>query len=149
MVNVNKYIKNVGKSVLYTTADVMKEKFDYITDFKSTNSDLMKDTYNAIKDYKTTFTRVRKSVTESDLYNAGGMAIRNLLQDIKTGDFYNKQREEEYTNKFGVDLMFDMDDTDFSWDDDSFDMTDGDKVIATSINKNSRYLHLFYQKLLR
>jgi hypothetical protein len=28
-------------------------------------------------------------------------------------------------------------------------MTDGDKVIATSINKNSRYLHLFYQKLLR
>jgi hypothetical protein len=49
MVNVNKYIKNVGKSVLYTTADVMKEKFDYITDFKSTNSDLMKDTYNAIK----------------------------------------------------------------------------------------------------
>lgn len=138
MVSVNKYIKNVGKSVLYTTADVMKEKFDYITDFKSTNSDLMKDTYNAIKDYKTTFTRMKKSVTESDLYNAGGMAIKNLLQDIKTGDFYNKQREEEYTNKFGVDLMFDMDDNDFSWDDDSFDMTDGDKVIATSINKNSK-----------
>ncbi len=60
MVSVNKYIKNVGKSVLYTTADVMKEKFDYITDFKSTNSDLMKDTYNAIKDYKTTFTRMKK-----------------------------------------------------------------------------------------
>ena len=56
-INVQKYIKNMGKSVVYTASDVLSNKFDYVNEFKDTNKEVFKEAYSSIKDYRTPINR--------------------------------------------------------------------------------------------
>lgn len=138
----NRYMQNVGKSTVYTAAEVLSSTlFPTIKDFKETNADLFTNVYSGIRNYRTTYTRAANAIKKSKIYEASEVGIKNLIQDIKTGDFYNKEREETIAEKFGGDLldmsMFDISDSDFDWDN-LDDVSDGDKVITTAIRKNSK-----------
>ena len=139
MKKVKEYIKNVGRSTAYLAADILGEQYSTIKEFTTTNSEVMKEGYSAIKDYRTTFAKVKKTITESDIYVAAGLTFNSIVEDIKTGNFYNKERESRILDKFGGSGMdtteWDMDDEDFQWDDNA-DISAGDKVIAVAIKKN-------------
>lgn len=139
MIKVKEYIKNVGKSTVYTAADLLGENYSSIKDFKNTNQEVFKESYVSIRDYRNTFSKVKKHITESNVYAAANLGINNLIDDIKTGNFYNKERELEYENKFGGDFSsdWDMDDSEFDWQVKD-DVSDGDKIIATAIKKNNK-----------
>ena len=68
-----------------------------------------------------------------------------MVSDLQTGNFYNKERENEYSTKYGGDLMsdsdWDMDDSNFDWDAKS-GVTDGEKIIATAIKRIIKCLHI-------
>lgn len=135
---VQNYIKNLGKSVTYSASDVLSQKFDFVKEFKNENQEVFKAVYTSVKDYKTTFSRVKKSLTNNKVFDAARVGYDSVLYSIKSGDFYAKRKETEVMEKYGGNLMqdFDIDDDDFNWDND--DMSNGDKVIATAIKKNSK-----------
>ena len=141
MLKVREYMKNVGKSITYAASDVMSEHYETLNDFKNTNREVFKEAYIAVKDYKSTFARVKTQIVKSDIYTAANLGINNIISDIKTGKFYNKERENEYASTYGGSLMdeseWDMDSSDFDWDTKS-DVSEGEKIIATAIKKNNK-----------
>ena len=137
-INVQKYIKNMGKSVVYTASDVLSNKFDYVNEFKDTNKEVFKEAYSSIKDYRTTINRIKVAITNNKLMDAAKVGMESIKYSLQSGDFYGKQKEEEIMAKYsGMDFDFDMDDEDFDWNDND-DISDGDKVIATAIKKNNK-----------
>ena len=66
-VKVQKYLANMGKSVLYSTTDILTQKFEYVNDFKNENQEVMKQAYSSIKDYKQTLARVKKTITNNKI----------------------------------------------------------------------------------
>ncbi|MGM9530735.1 hypothetical protein, partial [Intestinibacter sp.] len=141
MLKVREYMKNVGKSITYAASDVLSEHYETLNDFKNTNREVFKEAYIAVKDYKSTFARVKTQIVKSDIYTAANLGINNIISDIKTGKFYNKERENEYASTYGGSLMddseWDMDSSDFDWDNKS-DVSEGEKIIATAIKKNNK-----------
>lgn len=135
---VQKYIKNMAKSVAYSTTDVLSKKFEYINDFKNENQEVFNEVYSSIKDYRTTFTRVKKAITNNKVVDAARVGYDSVLYSIRTGDFYAKNKENEVIEKYGGALMenMDIDDEDFDWDNE--DISTGEKVIATAVKKNSK-----------
>lgn len=139
MLNVTKYAKNVAKSTSYVIADVAGEIFKTPKSFVTTNSEIMKEAYSDVKNYRVTFDRIKTQIQKSDIYVAANVGINSIIEDLKTGNFYNIEREQEITEKFGGDLAnfdFDMDDSEFDWNDKAMDISDGDKVVATAVKKN-------------
>ena len=137
-IKVQKYLANLGKSVAYTTADVLSEKFTYVKDFKNENQEVFKEAYHSIKDYRTTYARIKKTITDNKVMDAARVGFDSIVYSVTTGDFYAKNKEQEVMNKYGGNLMqgMDIDDDDFDFGNE--DVTDGDKVIATAVKKNSK-----------
>lgn len=137
-IKVQKYLANLGKSVAYTTADVLSEKFTYVKDFKNENQEVFKEAYHSIKDYRTTYARIKKTITDNKVMDAARVGFDSIVYSVTTGDFYAKNKELEVMNKYGGNLMqgMDIDDDDFDFGNE--DVTDGDKVIATAVKKNSK-----------
>ena len=136
---VQKYLSNMGKSVMYTAADVAKSKFEYFDDFKDTNQEVFKSAYAGIKNYKTTLSRVKTAITHNKITEAAMVGMDSLVYSITTGDFYAKQREDEIAAKYSGEFMdgFDIDNDDFDWDNND-EVSKGEKTIATAIKKNSK-----------
>ena len=141
-IKVQQYIRNVAKSTVYSAAEVLSDNFNNVKDFTRTNAEITKAAYDSVKDYRNVFKRVKTSIQGSDVYVAAQVGIKSLVQDITTGDFYNVEREQEILNKYGGSLlddsMFDMDSEGFSFEDPDLDMSDGEKIIATAVKKNSK-----------
>lgn len=137
-VAVQKYIKNMAKSITYTASDVLSTKFEYVKDFKNENQEVFKEVYSSVKDYRTTFARVKKTITNNKVMDAARVGYDSVMYSITTGDFYAKNKESEVIEKYGGNLMagLDIDDDDFNWDNE--DLSTGDKVVATAIKKNSK-----------
>lgn len=151
--NIAGYISNLGKSVAYSTLDKVKSMSPTASEITSTNSELFKTMYTNIRDYRGTYTRGMSIIQKSKVYEAADLGIKSIFEDIKTGKFYNKEREDriaskimgfdEEFNSFGsLDSGFD-DDFGTGSDDDfgSFgesSITSGDKVVAASIIDSSR-----------
>lgn len=137
-VSVQKYMKNMVKSVAYSTTDVLSSKIEYVRDFKDENQEVFKEVYSAVRDYRNTYTRVKKAIVNSKVMDAARAGYDSVMYSITTGDFYAKNKETEIIEKYGGNLMADMDidDDDFNWDNE--DLSTGDKVIATAIKKNSK-----------
>lgn len=135
---VQKYIKNMAKSVTYAASDVLSTKFEYVKDFKSENQEVFKEVYHSIKDYRTTFARVKKTITNNKVMDAARVGYDSIMYSITTGDFYAKNKETEVIEKYGGNFMegLDIDNEDFDWDNE--DLSTGDKVVATAIKKNSK-----------
>lgn len=135
---VQKYIKNMAKSVTYTASDVLSTKFEYVKEFKNENQEVFKEVYSSVKDYRTTFARVKKTITNNKVMDAARVGYDSIMYSITTGDFYAKNKESEVIEKYGGSFMagLDIDDDDFDWDNE--DLSTGDKVVATAIKKNSK-----------
>lgn len=150
MASVASYIKNLGKSVAYSSVDAAADIAPSSASFISTNSALFKEVYHSVKDYKRTFAKTQSLFETSKIYEAIDVGRSAILEDLRSGDFYNKDREEQMTKRAGG-SMFDMSDMDISMggmDESSFDVKDddfgsmeissGDKFITDTVTKTSR-----------
>lgn len=120
---VAQYVMNVGKSVKLASIDYFAEATPGISDFLETNSDLFKEIYSSAINYKDSVKRAHTGIKQSKIYEAVDTARKALFEDLKTGNFYNKEREEAMGMK-GLDMEmddmeFDPSMMDFSDDDDS------------------------------
>lgn len=138
-VKVQKYLLNVAKSVAYSTADVLSEKFTYPRDFKNENREVFNNIYHSVKDYRTTFSRLKKTITNNKIVDAARVGFDSIVYSVTTGDFYAKNKETEVTEKYSGSFMagMDIDDEDFDFEKRD-DVSEGDMVIATAVKKNSK-----------
>lgn len=148
MANMVSYAKNISKSIKYSAIDVLKEMNPVVTGFYKNNQSIIRETYEAIKDIKGT---IRDSEYGSKInQQVGGLAkdyFTNLKEDLKSGQFYNRERiektEDEMAAKMiGFDSDFGLDDIDdisdfgdsSSGSGSSLDFDDLDKVAEKSTN---------------
>lgn len=130
--NALQYVKNVGKSFGYSAIDAFKEYNPQVTELAKGAKELSSDLYDKIQDFKA---NISNTEAENNLIGKGKDAIqelrKNLLEDLKSGNWYNKQRTDKIENEavaemFGFDEDdFNLDDLDFDFNDDS-DASDGD-----------------------
>lgn len=142
--NIVGYIANLGKSVSYSAVDKVKSMTPSSAEFVETNADLFKTVYNSVRDYKITYKRGMDIFSKSKIYEAGDVLKNSLIEDIKTGKLYNKEREDTIAMKSmglsdqDMDLNFDFDGFDDNLDFSADDITTGDKVVSSSIDSSSR-----------
>ena len=124
------YLRNVGKSLGYSAVDTFKEYNPGMAAIAKSASELGSELYESVKSFKSDFSadRNEKSFIGTARSFVGEMKT-NLLEDLQTGNWYNKARIDKNENEmFG--LMFGMDgddpfgDFDFDFDDD-LDLDDG------------------------
>lgn len=119
--------KNIARSLGYIAIDVAK-------DLNPSLNRMYSDTKTMISDVKTSIgdiTRDRVSQAAKDLVDPNGQnVVNNLINDFKTGNWYNKDREENAF--FGDDEGFDFDE-DFEFD------SNGDDQESSSSDAGSSY----------
>ena len=118
------------------------------SEFLDTNKEFFTSTYSTIRNPKAALKKLVTTTTNSRYYTAIDYGAKNLFQDLRTGKFYNKEREERDLTKFGG-SMFNMDDfddlSDFGVDSDwenntqseNSDITAGDMKIVQSIESSN------------
>lgn len=111
---VTQYVRNLGKSVTYSTVDYFKGTMEDTSDFIETNQELFKDIYHAAKDYRRTMRAVDRNIRTSKVYEAGQGLKKSLFESIRTGKFYDAKRQAEYELQAAGD-MGKMDGFDDEW----------------------------------
>ncbi len=108
-IRTNTYLKNVGKSFGYAMGDVFDDLLPTVGSLKKS----VKDTYQEAK------SSMRKidtsSLSSSTKSFASNQTFMNIIDDLKTGKWYNKDREDD----FGMlgDFDFDFSDSSEDWGD--------------------------------
>ena len=123
-IKVTNYLKNLGKSIVYASADAYKENTNigkFIMD--ENNQQLAKDVYHGIRDYKTTLRRASEAIKSTNVYQAADFGFKSALSDLKTGKFYDAAREGKL-----IDESFDEE---MGFDDFNFDEEGGDSSSST------------------
>lgn len=138
---VAQYIKNVGKSVKLASIDYLAEAAPATSDFLETNKELFKEIYSSTINYKQTIKKANRAIKTSKIYEAYDVGKKALFEDLKTGNFYNKEREEAMGMK-GLDM--EMDDMDFDpsmldfADDDSSDAAKQSRAFERALEVSSK-----------
>lgn len=127
-----KYIKNVGKSFGYAAVDILKDYNPIVTDVFSSTKGAVTSTYNTIKDFAFSSHSESEKSLLGEIKDSSRGAFKNLLDDLKTGNWYNKARDEEADKDLMKALGFDMSDFDFDFDFDSDNWGEGDDSFTAS-----------------
>ena len=146
---VTSYLRNLGKSVIYSTHDEIAKIAPATIEYADTNAKLAKNVVYAIRDFRGTLNRTKEYIKSTKVYEAADVAFANSLDSIKTGAFYSKERENKSAEKYGGD-MFKMDDfdadfgdldkaLDFGDDKSSEDnLNDGDKALIAATEGSAK-----------
>ena len=110
MANAMTYIANLGKSVTYSTVDRLKNMNPALSDFADQNEELGRVLYESVKDFKGTTKKAAKYVSESAVGEFAKEYKKAFFEDIKSGKFYNKEREDSLNTRAAGDLLADDDD---------------------------------------
>ena len=95
MANIIEYTKNVAKSITYSAVDRIEKINPVLSEFADSNETLSKNLYAAIKDYKGTIKKTKDWVIKSDIYEAADEGFHAVIEDIRSGKFYNKERIDD------------------------------------------------------
>lgn len=130
-IKVTNYLKNLGKSIVYASADAYKENTNigkFIMD--ENNQQLAKDVYHGIRDYKTTLRRASEAIKSTNVYQAADFGFKSALSDLKTGKFYDAAREGKLIEEsFDEDMGFD----DFNFDEEGGDSSSSEGPSSDTI----------------
>jgi len=130
------YIKNLGKSVSYAAIQHMSEKAPALSSFAESNQELYKEVFHSVRDYKTTVKRAKDLIQGSTVYRLSDLAFGNAMEDIKSGNLYNKKREDSSFGDFGD--TEDMSEFDNTTDTNATPtITDGDQMVIKAVNSAS------------
>ena len=99
---VTQYVKNVGRSVAFVSIDAIKTNAPGINEFLSSNNDILKQIYAGVKDIRGTVRSAEREIRKSKLYAAVETGVKNMIEDIKTGDFYHDRTEEYSLGALGI-----------------------------------------------
>ena len=133
------YLKNVGKSFGYATADIFKQAMPVVGSMAEEAKEFSTDLYDSIKDFKAKAVGFDgQEGFLKDINEAIKETKTNFISDIKTGKWYNKQRiieQEEadvaalFGGSFDDDFNFD-----FEFEDDTSSSSTMDMIATQTDN---------------
>ena len=94
MKTVTNYLKNVTKSVIYAAVDVGNDMMPNVGEFANSNKEFLKATYATLRNPKAAVKKSIATIQGSKIYQAIDYGAKNAFEDLRTGNFYNKEREE-------------------------------------------------------
>ena len=130
---VTQYVRNVGRSVAFASINAVKENMEGIKGFAEDNEDVFVEIYSGAKNYRETLKKAERSIKDSNLYKAIEYGAKNMIEDAKTGNFYNDRTSDVSESALGLDdeslgLDFDYEVSGGSY------QTSGSKLIADTFN---------------
>lgn len=135
--NVSTYIKNVGKSFGYVVGDIMKEYNPVITSIASDTKDTVEDLYSSIKPFVSSKPDLNEKTLSGTIRSTVDDSIKNVFEDLKSGNLYNKSRNKASEDALAKSFMGDLGDFDFDFDfDEDFDDED-DSISSKEIVANN------------
>ena len=129
---VTQYVRNVGKSVAFASINVIGNQMPGVKGFIEDNDEIFREAYHSVKNYKDTIRNVNKAIHNSNLYKAVEFGTKNMIEDAKSGNFYNKSRSTENAESI-LGLEDDMD-FDYEIDDGSSNISSS-KYLANSFDE--------------
>lgn len=127
------YAKNVMTSAKYIAVETAKGVNPTLTSYIADNASAAKDMYAAVKDYKGTIRKKLEDSIGSKNTDQLSQIKKDIFSDLKSGKFYNPEREAESLNNLAE--SWGMTSFDFDMDDD-FDL-DSDDTTSSSTTSNS------------
>ena len=120
LTRVDKYLKNLARSTVFTVADVTKSDLMPDTmEFIQANKQVLTTTYSLLKNPSATFKKTVGAIQESKVYKALDYGVKNTLEDLRTGNFYNVERKDRDEARLaGMDASNMGDLSEFGVDDD-------------------------------
>ena len=140
--NAIEYARNVGKSVKFISFTAVKNVNPTLTQYASDNISAVRDMYDSIKDFKQSARTKVEDAWKGETGKFGRDLIKNALEDIKSGKFYNEERSMNAMNDF-MDIDIDFDDSsDSGKSQDTADQTvtsgSMDYIIGKSAKSNAK-----------
>ena len=133
MTPVVEYIKNVGKSFVYTTVDRLQSDMPATKEFMESNEELFKDTYHSITNLRRTKDQFFNAIKKTAIYDTIDYAFDNISDSLKTGKFNDPYRQSKADQEaMGLD--------DFESGDSDMSMSNFDDSTSTggSMDENTR-----------
>ncbi len=136
-IKATQYMRNVGKSFGYAFAESFRSANPTVTAMFNQSKEYTTNLYHGIKDFKTNFKDFTSTGIGKDVKDVAQEGFSNILSDLKSGKWYNKERSEKSAmSAMGMDdFNFDDDFGDFDFDFDENKMEEishEDKVTEAS-----------------
>ena len=106
---VNEWLLNVGKSLGFTTAEIVQDLMPNTTDFVNWNKREVKDTMNMLRDMRSNMgsrNMFNKQFGQIPQIKAANEFLKNMKDDIKSGKFNNQDRYKEFDDFDEMDYSF-------------------------------------------
>ena len=136
------YAKNVLRSAGYITVESVKGVNPTLTSYITETANSTREMYDFVKDFR------RKSKDKLD--DAGGGLLKevdkhkkNILDDIRSGKFYNPEREKKALDDYMKKEGFSFDDIDFDVDEnfgEDEESSSGDSIAINNLSKTQQKL---------
>ena len=125
----NNYFKNVLKSVKYSVGDVIKEQAGDVYDIAQTTKNTIKYQKENLKNLNSSTNQLANKIKSTPEYRDVQTGFKNIMSDLKSGKFNNRERSTKLGDDFGGD--------DFGFNDDSnFDDMFGESGSSSSSSSN-------------
>ena len=121
---VGNYLKNVSSSIKYAAIDKFKELTPATADFVENNATMFREVRDSVTKMRSSnMKQISNQIDRrSKIFDTADKALKNVFSDLRSGKFYNKEREIS-GDMFGDDMGFEDQDSwvnsDWNLDDDS------------------------------
>ena len=134
MVDPKTYAKNVLKSAGFIAASTIGGIDPSLSSYIKDNVASTKEMYRQVRDYKSTIRNKADNILGESGLDDLRQIKRNVLDDLRTGKFFNPEREAQNENSMlkSLGISFDFDDIDFDVDE-----TVGEKVAEEAATSSS------------
>lgn len=136
---VKEYSRNVAASLGYSAKKFVADELPTIDKFVTNNQDFYNRTYELFKEKRAGINRSSGILTDNILTQNVKEIKNNAISDLKSGKFFNKEREDASGDEFMSSFLGDLDmDMDLSYDgDDDVSVSSGSSAISTAIGKSN------------
>ena len=131
------YAKNVLRSAGYIAAESIKGVNPTLTSYITETASSARDMYDYAKNFKRNFKEKLNSTETSESLKGFEKTKKNILDDIRTGKFYNPEREKKAFNEYIKKEGFSFDDLDFDVDENFGEDSESSSTEASAINNLS------------
>lgn len=138
------WLANATRSVGYSSLDILKNLMPNTIELGQTAAESAGEIKNALSGMGSQSGKLKNAFDASVYVKLGKEGLKNALEDLKSGDFYNERRYQEYVNKsmdLGDDEDFDFGDDDFNFDEDEdfdVDLTSDDDGAAVNVKRSHK-----------
>jgi len=130
--NKSSVLGNIAKSFGYSWVSAFKDMMPTTAQNIESNKNYIAEAYNSVNE-KLDFNTIKQTYAYESLVELKN----NAIKDLKSGKFYNKDREKKAQDQVFKDMGFDLDSFDNMLDDNNFDIENNDDSNTTNNNNNT------------